>query len=220
MQAAVPKQYLPLRGRPVILHSVERICTHARVHGVLVGIAMDDAHWPNVKQKSTHLPNLLGAFQGGGQRAETVLNGVNALADQAQETDWVMVHDAVRPCIRHTDIDKLIDAATASTDGALLALPIGDTVKRTDAEGRARETVARTGLWRALTPQMFRFGALRAALRAALADGHEVTDESAAMERAGKRPRVIAGHPDNIKITVPGDIALAEFILARQEQQR
>lgn len=181
---------------------------------------MDDAHWLSVKNKCAHLPNLLGTFQGSAQRAETVLNGLSALADRAQDTDWVMVHDAVRPCVRHADIDKLIDAATTSTDGALLALPIGDTVKRTDTEGRVRETVPRTGLWRALTPQMFRLGVLRDALHTTLIDGHEVTDESAAMERAGKRPRVIAGHPDNIKITVPGDIALAEFILARQEQEQ
>ena len=220
MSSAVPKQYLPVRGKPVILHTLERICAHAHVRGVVVGIAMDDAHWPGVKNEITRLAKFQGAYQGGARRAETVLNGLNALADRAKDMDWAMVHDAVRPCVRHADIDLLIRAVTENTEGGLLAVPISDTVKRTDNAGRVEETVPRDGLWRALTPQMFRVGALRTALREALASGIEVTDEAAAMERVGIRPRVVAGQPDNIKVTVPGDIALAEFFLAQQERKQ
>lgn len=218
MSSAVPKQYLPLRGKPVILHTLERICAHTRVRGVVVGIAPDDAHWPSVVNNCTRLTKFQGAFQGGARRAETVLNGLNALADRAKDTDWAMVHDAVRPCVRHADIDLLVSAMAENTEGGLLAVPISDTVKRADNAGRVEETVPRDGLWRALTPQMFRVGALRTALREALASGIEVTDEAAAMERVGIRPRVVAGQPDNIKVTVPGDIALAEFFMTQQER--
>jgi len=219
MQTAIPKQYLPLRNRPVLAHTLERICGYSRVRGVLVGIAAHDSHWHSMQMGAAKLRAFLGTFQGGAQRAHTVLNGLDALSNRAQEDDWVMVHDAVRPCVRHADIDALI-AATGGSDGALLALPVSDTVKRADADGRVEQTISRNGLWRALTPQIFRYDALRQALHATIARGDDVTDEASAMERAGLRPRVIAGHADNVKITVAGDVALAEFILARQEQER
>ncbi len=216
MQSAIPKQYLPLNGRPVIAHALERLCTHARIEGCLVGIAADDPHWSSQAGASAPWPRLLGTYPGGPTRAHTVLNGLGALAPHAAPTDWVLVHDAVRPCVRARDIDRLIDAATASEHGGLLALPMADTVKRADASDRVIETVPRARLWRALTPQMFRHAALQQALTQALQRHVEVTDEAMAIELAGGRPLLVAGHPDNIKITLPGDLPLAELFLRQQ----
>jgi 2-C-methyl-D-erythritol 4-phosphate cytidylyltransferase len=215
MQAAVPKQYLPLSGRPILVHTLARLCTYPRVRGVLVGISPSDTHWSRCAGECAALPRFRGSFAGGAQRAATVLNGLRAL-HEAGDGDWVMVHDAVRPCVRHGDLDRLVEALADGTDGGLLALPVTDTVKRADADGHVHETVPRAGLWRALTPQMFRLGRLRAALERALARGEEITDEAAAIEAAGGRPRVVEGQPDNIKITLPADLALAELYLARQ----
>lgn len=220
MQAAVPKQYLSLRGRPVLLHTIERICAHPRIDGVLVGVGARDSHWATVKDRCTAFSKFLGSFPGGDERAHTVLNGIDALSARAQDQDWVMVHDGVRPCVRHADIGRLIDTVGEGNAGALLAVAVNDTVKRTDAAGNVLETVPRTGLWRALTPQMFRVADLRRALQAALARGGEITDEAAAVEQIGLRPRVVPGQVDNIKITFPADLALAELILSHQERER
>ncbi len=214
MQAEVPKQYLPLLGRPVMLHTLERLCGYARLTGVLVGIAPDDVRWSTLQ--TAGLPKLLGTFAGGRTRVQTVLNGITALAKYARADDWVMVHDAVRPCVRHADLDKLLAAVVSSPDGALLAVPISDTVKRADAQARIEETVSRAGLWRALTPQMFRLSVLREALTAVAAVNEDITDDSAAVERLGARPRVVEGSADNIKITRLTDLALAEMFLKQQ----
>lgn len=187
------------------------------MRGVLVGIAPGDSLWATVGASKAN--NFLGVFDGGASRAQTVLNGLTALSEHAKPMDWVMVHDAVRPCVRHADLDKLSLAAFASTGGALLAAPVADTVKRGDAQGRVRETVSRAGLWRALTPQMFPLGKLSEALSAALARDEDITDDSAAMERVGARPILVEGHSDNIKITHPGDLALAELFLRRQADE-
>jgi len=218
MQSAVPKQYLLLNDRPVIQYSLERLCAHVRVRGVFVGISVGDSHWNGLARMLGHLSALLGTFSGGSTRALTVLNGLRTLEGRAQPQDWVMVHDAARPCLRLQDIDLLIGAAMNHADGALLALPVSDTVKRADDTGRVAETISRTNLWRALTPQMFRIDRLRQALEAALARGVEPTDEAAAIEAAGGRPLIVPGHPDNIKITVPEDLPLAELFLARQKR--
>ncbi|MBI3574930.1 MAG: 2-C-methyl-D-erythritol 4-phosphate cytidylyltransferase, partial [Gammaproteobacteria bacterium] len=131
---------------------------------------------------------------------------------------WVLVHDAVRPCVRLSDIDALVSAVESGEDGGLLALPVADTVKRADEAGCVAETVSRAGLWRALTPQMFRIGALRMALEKSLSHSSEITDEAAAIEAAGGHPKLVTGHADNIKITLPGDLALAELFLKQQEK--
>jgi 2-C-methyl-D-erythritol 4-phosphate cytidylyltransferase len=216
MRATLPKQYLALNDRPVIAHALARLCAHARVHGVWVGIAADDAYWRAHAAEWACSPKLRGTYPGGATRADTVLNGLAALAGQAQDHDWVLVHDAVRPCLRGADVDRLIADVEATEDGGLLALPMADTVKRGDEQGCVVETVSRRGLWRALTPQMFRVGRLREALQQAHARGIEVTDEAMAIELAGGHPRLVPGHPDNIKITLPGDLALAELFLKQQ----
>jgi 2-C-methyl-D-erythritol 4-phosphate cytidylyltransferase len=218
MQGGIPKQYLPLAGRPILFQTLERLCTYARLNGVWVGVTAGDRHWSSLREDCGRLPRFRGAYDGGTLRAETVLNGLRAVSADAMDDDWVMVHDAVRPCVRHADLDRLVEAAREA-DGGLLALPVTDTVKRADGDGQVLETVPRTGLWRALTPQMFRLGRLRLALEQALARGEEITDEAAAIERLGDRPRVVAGQPDNIKITLPADLALAELYLRRQTEE-
>lgn len=219
MRAAVPKQYLPLRGRTILEHTLDRLCRHPRVAGLVLGVAANDPHWLSIEKSGVDLPNFLGAYTGGAVRADTVLRGLEALGQWAGATDWVMVHDAVRPCVRAQDISTLIDTAQRNGRGALLAAAITDTVKRADADCVVRDTLPRTHLWRALTPQIFRVAELRQALTSALREQVEFTDEAMAMERMGVLPQVVAGNPDNIKITVAADLALAELILAQQERE-
>lgn len=216
MRAARPKQYLPLLGRAMLLHTLERLGRYPRLRGLVVGIAADDAYWPTL---ATEIPNLLNTYIGGAERAQTVLNGLRVLETYATPDDWVLVHDAARPCVRHTDIDALLAAVAGHADGGLLALPLSDTVKRADHNGCVEDTVARAGLWRALTPQVFRLAALSEALESAMRAGVEITDEASAMEYSGARPRLVHGHADNIKITVPEDLALAELFLREQERE-
>jgi 2-C-methyl-D-erythritol 4-phosphate cytidylyltransferase len=217
MQAPLPKQYISLLGRPVILHTLERLCTHPLVRGVMAGVSDRDRHWPALIPMLANLQKFLGKYSSGETRAHTVLNGLKALTKHARSEDWVLVHDAVRPCVRHEDIDKLISAVANGQEGGLLALPVSDTVKRADNEGRVVETIRREGLWRAATPQMFRIGALASALESALKQGSEITDEASAIEAAGGHPRVVACHADNIKVTLPEDLALAELYLKQQQ---
>jgi 2-C-methyl-D-erythritol 4-phosphate cytidylyltransferase len=216
MRAARPKQYLPLLGRAILQHTLERLGHYPRLRGVVVGIAADDAYWPTL---AVEVPNLLTTYVGGAERAQTVLNGLRALETYAAPDDWVLVHDAARPCVRHADIDALMAAVAGHADGGLLALPLSDTVKRADHNGCSEETVSRTGLWRALTPQVFRLAALSAALESAMQAGVEITDEASAMEYSGARPRLVHGHADNIKITLPEDLAQAELFLREQERE-
>jgi 2-C-methyl-D-erythritol 4-phosphate cytidylyltransferase len=217
MQSAIPKQYLPLLGRPVILHTIERLCAHTLIQGVVVGIAREDRHWPSLAAEAGHLPKFLGTCPGGETRAQTVLNGLKELMQHAKPDDWVLVHDAVRPCVRQGDIDKLIVTVTKGGEGGLLAFPVSDTVKRVDNAGRVTETVSREGLWRAATPQMFRINALARALEQAMKAGNEITDEASAIEAVGSHPHVVACHADNIKITLADDLALAELYMKQQQ---
>ena len=214
MGAAVPKQYLPLAGRPLLAHAVERVAGHPRVSGAVVVLARDDALWDAVELGPVPRPRRA---TGGAERCHSVLNGLEALAGDAAEDDWILVHDAARPCVRPEDIDRLMDELAGHPVGGLLGLPARDTLKRADPDGSVRETVARAGLWHALTPQMFRFGLLRRALQAAIGGGLLVTDEAQAVELAGHVPRLVEGSPDNVKVTAPRDLALAELFLRAQE---
>jgi 2-C-methyl-D-erythritol 4-phosphate cytidylyltransferase len=214
MGADRPKQYLELAGRTVLERTLARLCTHPRIHGVLVCISAEDAWWPTL---TPGFDRLLGTAPGGAERADSVLEGLRALSRSAAADDWVLVHDAVRPCLRHTDIDALIAEVGDDPHGGLLGVPVSDTVKRVGRDHRVAETVSREGLWRALTPQMFRLEFLGRALEGAQANGLSVTDEAGAVEHAGGRPRMVQGHADNIKITVAGDLALAELYLRRQQ---
>jgi 2-C-methyl-D-erythritol 4-phosphate cytidylyltransferase len=213
MARGVPKQYLPLAGRRVIEHTLERLGNHPRISGVVVAVSARDELWPSL-QLTAKAPIL--TAPGGRERSDSVLNALQRLREEASSQDWVLVHDAVRPCVRREDLDRLMREAEADAVGGLLALPVTDTLKRADSEGRVAETVERAGLWRAMTPQMFRLEALAEALQSAIEAGVHVTDEAAAMEHAGLRPRLVPGHGDNIKITYPQDLALAELYLRQQ----
>lgn len=208
----LPKQYLQVFGRPLLRHTLERLAAHPRVDGLCVALAADDAHWPGWRDIGGK-PVL--ACVGGGERADSVLAGLRALPAQVREKDWVLVHDAARPCVRQDDIGRLLDHGSAHDVGAILAAPVRDTLKRADAQGRIARSEPRERLWRALTPQLFRRAALERALEAALAAGVRVTDEAMAFERLGLSPLLVEGAEDNIKVTTPADLALAEFLLAR-----
>ena len=213
MGEVTPKQYLALSGRTVIEHSVSRIRRHPRVDGVVVATREDDPWWPQLALAEDH---GIERVTGGPERCLSVLRGLDALEGRAADDDWVMVHDAVRPCVRATDIDRLTEAVAGGGPGAVLGVPARDALKRVDGRGNVM-TLSRGGLWHAQTPQMFRFGALRRALQVAAGSGEAgVGDESEAMEAQGIFPVMVAGHSDNIKITRPGDIALAELYLAAQ----
>ncbi|MBS0581721.1 MAG: 2-C-methyl-D-erythritol 4-phosphate cytidylyltransferase [Proteobacteria bacterium] len=210
--AGVPKQYLPLAGKPLLLCTLERLAAHPRIAGLMVALAADDAHWPGTV--SLHGKPVL-TCHGGGERADSVLAGLRALDGRMSHDDFVLVHDAARPCVRAEDVSRLIELGIAA-GGALLAAPLRDTLKRADAQGFSIATEPREARWRALTPQLFRHGALVAALEATQAAGVVVTDEAMAMERAGHRPLLVEGAESNIKVTTPADMALAEFLLGRE----
>ncbi|KPK55978.1 MAG: 2-C-methyl-D-erythritol 4-phosphate cytidylyltransferase [Thiotrichales bacterium SG8_50] len=214
MGTLCPKQYLELNGGSVIEHTLRRLADHPAIAGVVVAIAEQDEYWPKLE---LNLSKPLWVAAGGAQRCDSVLSALHVLSPHAAEHDWVLVHDAARPCLRAADLSRLIDELSDDAVGGLLALPVSDTVKRADHSGRVAQTVDRRGLWRALTPQMFRLAALREALAGALARGEDITDEAAAMESAGHRPKLVAGHSDNIKITHPEDLALAALYLRRKE---
>jgi len=210
MQADRPKQYLPLLGKTVIEHTLQRLLLHPHISGVVVAISSDDGWWPEVKIEAG---KPLWVAAGGDERCHSVLNALQTLSAQAADQDWVLVHDAARPCLRSADIDELIRRCEAHPVGGLLAVPVKDTLKRADAAQTVQETVDRDRLWHAQTPQMFRLGELRDALQQALDANALVTDEASAMERAGHAPLLVEGHADNIKITHPEDLALAELYL-------
>ncbi|MCW8828564.1 MAG: 2-C-methyl-D-erythritol 4-phosphate cytidylyltransferase [Gammaproteobacteria bacterium] len=213
MQADRPKQYLELHGRTVLEHTLMRFLDHPQITGVVVALTDGDPYWQRLALSH---PKLMSA-PGGEERCHSVLNALQVLQQRATESDWVLVHDAARPCLRREDVDRLIAALTDHPVGGLLGLPVADTMKRTDAEDTVLETVPRDNLWRALTPQMFRLGELAQALESALKKGQLVTDEASAMELAGKAPKMVEGHGDNIKITRPQDLRLAELYLAEQD---
>ena len=215
MQSDCPKQYLALNNKPVLVHALERLGTCPGISGVGLGISPDDTRWPALGFDADW---LVCVCDGGAERAETVSNLLTAMSGTIADRDWVLVHDAARPCVTHAEIISLMKMA-ARTDGGLLGRPLTDTIKLADDSGHVRRTVPREGLWRAQTPQMFRYAALRAALRKAGESGTSVTDEASAMEQAGIHPLMVEGRPGNIKITLPGDLELAEIFMQQQEEE-
>ncbi|RNE94029.1 2-C-methyl-D-erythritol 4-phosphate cytidylyltransferase [Marichromatium sp. AB32] len=213
MGSAIPKQYLELAGRPVIEHTLECFIDHPAIVGVVVAVDPADPYWPETRY-ATH-PRVIRA-PGGAERCNSVLNGLEALSAHAAADDWALVHDAARPCLRRSDLDAMLDELADDPVGGILAVQVRDTMKRAGTEGRIETTVERSALWHAFTPQMFRLGTLRQALRQALAEGALVTDESSAIERLGQAPRLLEGQSDNLKITRPEDLALARFHLQQQ----
>ena len=208
---AVPKQYLPLAGRPLILHTLERLAAHPRIAGLMVVLAAQDRWWPNVREVNG---KPVRTAIGGGERADSVLAGLRALPESVDAMQFVLVHDAARPCLRYEDLGRLI-AQGMQAGGALLAAPLRDALKRADDRGRSVETEPRGMRWRAFTPQMFRRGELTVALDRARAEGVVVADDAQAMERCGFHPLLVECAEDNIKVTTPADLKLAEFLLER-----
>lgn len=217
MGAAQPKQYLTLRGKTILEHSIVRLAAHPRISGLMIALNPQDELWS--MQNLAYINRPLYTTQGGTERADSVLNALKALSRYADEQDWVLVHDAARPCLRSGDMDRLIEQLMHHPVGGLLGLPVTDTMKRTNTNDEVVATVPRDHLWRALTPQMFRLAMLRDALQEATALGLRVTDEASAMEAAGYAPLMVEGHADNIKITRPEDLALAQMYLEQQENK-
>jgi 2-C-methyl-D-erythritol 4-phosphate cytidylyltransferase/2-C-methyl-D-erythritol 2,4-cyclodiphosphate synthase len=210
-EGSAPKQYAPLHGATVLEWSLRALLAEPRVHAVVVALAADDAHWPGIAAR-LNSPKLQTTI-GGVKRQDSVANGLEFLATHAAADDWILVHDAARPCLNAADLEALLDAVGG--DGAVLAAPIVDTVKR-ELEGHVA-TVDRQGLWRALTPQVFAFAQLRHALKEASLAGITVTDEAQAIERMGLRPALVQGSPFNVKITRGADLSLAAKILKMTE---
>ncbi len=207
---SLPKQYLPLAGRRVLEWSLAPLLDDAKCERAVVVLAQDDQHWPGLPL-ARH-PKLLTAI-GGEERADSVRSGLAALQGQVEDDDWILVHDAARPCVLREDIESLLDQLRDDAVGGLLAAPLVDTLKRVDASARVQHTVARDALWRAFTPQMFRHGVLVRALAHGLEHRLTMTDEAQAVEGLGLQPRLVAGDSDNIKITLPEDLQRAERIL-------
>jgi 2-C-methyl-D-erythritol 4-phosphate cytidylyltransferase len=211
MQADRPKQYLPLAGKTVIEHTLNRLLQSGAFQAVAVAISLEDPYWPEL-DVSKH-PDVITA-PGGKERADSVLSAMKSLQGQAAEEDWVLVHDAARPCLTASDIHLQIDTLKNDAVGGILALSSHDTLKHVDAD-TITATIDRKHVWRALTPQMFKYGMLRDALQQT--EGNPaVTDEASALELLGYKPKIVEGRPDNIKITRPEDLALAQFYMEQQ----
>lgn len=214
--AGLPKQYLALAGTAIQQHTLDRLTGMPELTRVVVAIAADDELARTLPYAR---PERLQFVAGGGERMDSVLAGLEALqAAGAGADDWVLVHDVARPLLRPADVRRLLAELADDPVGGLLANPVRDTMKRSDADGRIDSTVCREQLWHALTPQMFRLGLLLRALRSARDAGVLVTDEAAAVERLGLQPRLVSGARDNLKITFPDDLPLAEALLLAQRQ--
>ena len=206
--AGKPKQYLDLLGRPLIFHTLRALTACPDIERVWVVLAPDDPWWPRFDWSELGA-KLETVRCGGATRAESVTNGLQAAAMVAADDDWVLVHDAARPCISAAMLDALFADLAQDPVGGILAVPVADTLKRADTEQRVAATEPRDGLWQAQTPQMFRYGLLGDALQKC----RDVTDEAGAVEALGLKPKLVRGDATNLKVTYPADLALAAMIL-------
>ncbi|MDK9764464.1 2-C-methyl-D-erythritol 4-phosphate cytidylyltransferase [Vibrio sp. D420a] len=213
MKADRPKQYLTINAITILEHTVNKLLSHPQVSKVVVAVSEGDPYFPELSL-SQH-PDVV-RVKGGNERADSVLSALNYIQESGLG-EWVMVHDAARPCIQQGDIDKLIEAALSHPVGGILAAPVRDTMKR-GVDGAIDHTVERANLWHALTPQMFRTLPLQQALTEALEQGVSITDEASAFEWKGASPALVAGRSDNFKVTQPEDLALAEFYLSQNKE--
>lgn len=214
MGAAIPKQYLPLNGEAILAQSLRRLLQLPKLQNLVVALGCDDSHWfeidPNLRARVIRV-------EGGAERSDSVLAGLEFLSQTAAPDDFVLVHDAARPCVRVKDIEQLLSVVEQDPiNGGLLACPVRDTMKRSDGSGAVMHTEVRENLWHALTPQLFQLTGLQHAITRAQAAGVSLTDESSAMEWAGYHPQLVQGSDDNLKITHPSDIQLAEQYLLQQ----
>jgi 2-C-methyl-D-erythritol 4-phosphate cytidylyltransferase len=216
MGAALPKQYLALAGRPLLYHTLKQLCACDEIERVFVVLAAGDSFFAQ-QDWQPFADRIEPLFCGGAVRAASVFNGLLAVRDLLAADDWVLVHDAVRPCLPREALARLIETLRDDAVGGLLGLPVVDTLKRADAAGLVMQTESRESLWQAQTPQMFRYRTLLEALRAV--DPAVATDESSAVERLGHRPQLVNGDTRNLKVTYPHDLELAALILNRMEKQ-
>lgn len=208
MGAAHPKQYLDIHGRPMIWHAIQAFEAHPSIDRVYVVISRQDGWWDSYDWQSSD--KLVVLRCGGETRAESVLNGLRACAGDVAADDWVLVHDAARPCLSRELLNKLLARLEADLIGGILAVPVADTLKRQAADGRIAVTVPRAGLWAAQTPQMFRHALLMRALEQV---GTEVTDEASAIEALGLSPQLVESNLTNLKVTYPRDLDVAAWLL-------
>jgi len=231
MQSSIPKQYLPLCGSTVLLHSIRAILALPQVSRLYIALNPADSWWPQSRQQlSADELQRVHICEGGAERWQSVRLALHCITEHTAHNDWVLIHDAVRPCVRRQDLLALLDscikksgadgpeAGQEAVTGALLAVPVSDTLKRADAQLHVHSTVDRNQLWAACTPQMFRARDLLSAMQRCADHGVSVTDESSAMEFCGVKPLLVPCHKDNIKITYPEDLQLAEWILRHRQQ--
>ncbi len=210
MGAACPKQYLPLLGRPVLFHSVAAMARLPWIERVYVVLSPADQDFVQTDWRGL-ADKIVPLYVGGESRAETVRNGLAAIGHDLTEMDWVLVHDAARPCLSSNDLNRLLSTLQDDPVGGLLAIPVADTIKRASTDGTVAVTVARDMLWQAQTPQMFRYGVLSRALDGGADAG--ITDEASAVEKLGMAPRLVAAQDNNFKVTYAQDLLLAEQVL-------
>jgi 2-C-methyl-D-erythritol 4-phosphate cytidylyltransferase len=210
MRGTLPKQYLAVGSRPLLYYAVARLCAHSVIDRVYVVLASDDRRFETYDWKP-FAAKLEPLYVGGDLRAATVLNALEGISGQTNVDDRILVHDAARPCLSAKMLDRLIDEVGDDPAGGLLAMPVADTLKRADGDHRSIRTESRTGLWQAQTPQMFRYDVLLRALRSC--DLGQATDEAAAVEALGLKPKLVQSDATNLKVTHAHDLALAELIL-------
>jgi 2-C-methyl-D-erythritol 4-phosphate cytidylyltransferase len=209
-----PKQYRLLQGKPLIAHSIACLLAHLNIQTLVVSIAANDPHWPAIQ---TAFPaKKIITVEGGATRQESVYQGLLALQNKAKSEDWVLVHDAVRPCLQQADIQRLMTALQGHPVGGLFGVRVRDTLKYTDQTDHILKTLDRQNMWQAHTPQMFRYGLLRDAIRQALEKNEPLTDEASAIEKMGAQPLMIEGPLHNIKITYAEDLGYAEKLLNKE----
>ncbi|PCH60975.1 MAG: 2-C-methyl-D-erythritol 4-phosphate cytidylyltransferase [SAR86 cluster bacterium] len=216
MGTTTPKQYLLLNQQALIVTTLARLASVEQIKKIIVMLNPEDKVWPTLGLSNS--PKI-DCQLGGDERYVSVLNGLHYLSDFAAEDDWVLVHDAVRPCVRVEDINELIRQSHTHSVGALLAAPVENTLKKADSKGEVAETVDRSAIWNAFTPQIFRFEILYRALKNVVERDLRVTDEASAVELLGLAPKLVLGNKDNIKITQAIDLGLAEHILKLQDEQ-
>jgi len=215
MGASRPKQYLTIGGKTLLEHALERLLQLPQLAGLVVALHPEDRYWEQLPMAADARITVV---DGGEDRSRSVLNALNFLTLRATAQDWVLVHDAVRPCVTSACIDRLCQRSVEHEVGAILGVPVSDTLKLVDAQKSIQATRDRSDLWQAQTPQMFRYQLLHQCLARALAQGEQLTDEASALEVAGYKPLMVEGRTDNIKVTRPEDLKLAELILQHQQE--
>ena len=211
--ASIPKQYLNIANKTILEHSIFPFIENSRVAGITIALNSQDKHFATLDSISAS--RKIQTVQGGATRAHSVLNALDGLRDQISEDDFVLVHDAARPCLSMADLDKLIDACLGHEVGGILAGRVADTIKQVDS-GEIVNTLNRENIWHAYTPQMFKLGMLKTAIQQALNNNIEITDEASAIEYIGCQPCVVEGNARNIKVTTAEDVSLAKMFMSAE----